>query len=60
MVIKRRRNGLLVCYGPIAISVVLPCCVFQYRRQYEAFDAADDTSRLLAGSCKFHQFVARR
>ena len=32
-------------------STVLPSCVSQYFRQYEAFEVADDTSRLLAESC---------
>ncbi len=31
-------------------SGVLPSCVSQYFRQYEAFEVADDTSRLLAES----------
>ncbi len=31
-------------------SSVLPSCVSQYFGQYEAFEVADDTSRLLAES----------
>ncbi len=31
-------------------SSVLPSCISQYFRQYEAFEVADDTSRLLAES----------
>ena len=36
---------------PLLLSVVLPSCVFQYLRQYEAFEVADDASRLLAERC---------
>ncbi len=32
----------------LLLSVVLPSCVSQYLRQYEVFEVADDTSRLLA------------
>ena len=35
----------------LRLSVVLPSCISQYLRQYEAFEVADDISRLLAESC---------
>jgi len=36
VVIKRRRNGLLVCYGLISIKRCFAMLRFQYPRQYEA------------------------
>ena len=36
---------------PLPSSVVLPSCLSNYFRQYEAFEVADDTSQILAESC---------
>ena len=38
---------------PLLLNVVLPSCVSQYLRQYEAFEVADYTSRLLAESVAY-------
>ncbi len=40
------------------LSVVLPSCVSQYLRQYEAFEVADDTSGLLAESCLYSEVLS--
>ena len=37
---------------PMLLSVVLPSCVSQNLRKYEACEVAGDTSRLLAESCQ--------
>ena len=53
IVIVKNRRGLLE--APLAVrvlSVVLASCISQYFRQYEVFEVAGDTSRLLAESCK--------
>ncbi len=36
---------------PLLLSVVRPSCASHYLIQFEAFEVADDTNRLLAESC---------